>query len=141
MQAATAAGAKYWQVHWELNTKKAERRLLRIIHQHKLLRMKLDEDGISVNRDLMAKLQNRKWLTSLFGDEREQGEVFQDLKNSRKHAWFMNRFINVGFSSSRLPIYVGLLLFLIWSILLANTIDVPFGFSSPKWITGFGKTA
>lgn len=139
MQAAVAAGAKYWQVHWELNTKKAERQMIRTIHQHRLLRAKLDEDAISVNSSLLAKLQNRRVFVHLFEDEAGRKEVFADLVGSRRHAWFMNRFITQGFSSSRIPIYVGLLLFVVWGILLANTVDVPFGLRMPAWVTGFTR--
>lgn len=139
MQAAVAAGAKYWQVHWELNTKKAERQMIRTILQHRLLRAKLEEDEISVNSAMLAKLQNRKVFVHLFEDEGGRKEVLADLISSRRHAWFMNRFINAGFSSSRIPIYVGLLLFVVWGLLLANTLDVPFGLATPGWLTGFTK--
>lgn len=140
MQAAMAAGAKYWQVHWELNTKKAEKQMIRTIVQHKLLRAKLEADELSINSGLMAKLQNRKLFAHLFQDEGGRTDVFEGLVESRRYAWFMNRFINFGFSSSRIPIYVGLLLFLVWSVLLANTVDVPFGFKTPGWLTGFSRS-
>lgn len=139
MQAAMAAGAKYWQVHWELNTKKAERQMIRTMVQHKLLRAKLESDELLIDPTTLAKLQNRKILAHLFQDERDRKDVFEDLVGSRKRAWFMNRFISFGFSSSRIPIYVGLLLFVIWTVLLCNTIDIPFGFKTPVWLTGFSK--
>lgn len=122
LQACMAAGAKYWQVHWEINTQRSEQAMTKITQYHRVLRYQLTKRGVSIDKELEAKLENRALLVHLFEEDSNDDGVRKSVKESRPYAFFTNRFIMRKFSSSRIPIYAGFFLSLIWLVLLICTI-------------------
>ncbi|PYC06334.1 hypothetical protein [Pseudomonas atacamensis] len=122
LQACMAAGAKYWQVHWEINTQRSEQAMTKITQYHRILRWQLNRHGVNIDKDLEAKLENRALLVHLFEEESNNDRVRRSVKESRPYAFFTNKFIMRKFSSSRIPIYAGFFLAMIWFVLLICTV-------------------
>ena len=122
LQACMAAGAKYWQVHWEINTQRSEQAMTKITQYHRVLRGQLTKRNIVLDKELEAKLENRALLVHLFQEDTNKVRIKKSIVESRPHAFLMNEFIMRKFSSSRIPIYAGLFLSIIWFFLLACTV-------------------
>lgn len=111
-QVGMASGAKFWQEYWEEALKKIESRLLLHIH-------KTDDS------------RNEIW--SLFHD---RGVIYDEIVNRRLHS-HRKSFMSISswlvmkrFSVSRIPIYVGLSLALVWGGLVIMSLDITLtGFS------------
>ncbi|WP_134163435.1 hypothetical protein [Pseudomonas citronellolis] len=138
LQACMAAGAKYWQVHWEINTQRSEQAMIKVAQYHRILRGQLRKRKIDLDKDLASRIENRALLANLFV-ENSNGELIREsLKGSRPNAIFLNWFIMRRFSSSRIPIYTGLFLAVVWLMLLFSTMRFEgLEFSVPKWVVGF----
>jgi hypothetical protein len=122
LQACMAAGAKYWQVHWEINTQRSEQAMTKITQYHRILRWQLTKRGISLDKELEAKLENRALLVHLFEEDSNNDRIQKSVESSRPYAYFTNKFIMRKFSSSRIPIYAGFFLSVIWLALLVCTV-------------------
>lgn len=107
-QVGMASGAKFWQEYWEEALKKIEGRLLLHIHH--------TDDS-------------RREIWSLFHD---RTAIYDEIVNRRLHS-HRNSFMSISswlvmkrFSVSRIPIYVGLSLSVIWAIMVLLAIDIDF---------------
>jgi hypothetical protein len=137
LQAGMACGAKYWQVHWEVNTVNAEKSMTRMIKIHGKIRNKIATDGVLIDPLLLSRLQHRQFLIHLFQDDYNTESIKASLGGSRIKRRFINGLIMRRFSSSRIPIYAGIFLSLIWAVLLVNTTNLSWGVSMPTFISGF----
>lgn len=107
-QVGMASGAKFWQEYWEEALKKIEGRLLLHIHR-------TDE--------------SRREIWSLFHD---RTAIYNEIVNRRLHS-HNKSFISITswlvakrFSVSRIPIYVGLSLSIIWAVMVFMAVDIDF---------------
>lgn len=105
-QVGMASGAKFWQEYWEEALKKIEGRLLLHIHHS-------DE--------------SRREVWSLFHDKTA---IYDEVVNRRLKS-HSKSFISITswlvakrFSVSRIPIYVGLSLSIIWAVMVFMTVDI-----------------
>ncbi|MEP9320449.1 hypothetical protein ABKS89_25110 [Pseudomonas sp. LABIM340] len=125
-QAGMAAGAKYWQVHWELSTKLSESWVTQMYKVHSRLGHAIKEGDVEVDPLVMSKIERRRVLVHLFQDDSRSRE---EIKKELGRNWVKRRFVNYlimrRFSASRIPIYVGMLLALAWFLLLVCTIKIP----------------
>ncbi|WP_370683042.1 hypothetical protein AB9V60_13610 [Pseudomonas syringae pv. atrofaciens] len=137
LQAGMACGAKYWQVHWEVNTSTAESAMTRMLKIHGQIREKIKTDGITIDPLVLSKLQHRQVLIHLFHGDYNDQAIKASLGGGFLKRRLINSLIMCRFSSSRIPIYVGLVLSAVWGVLLVNTIDVPWGVPRLDFISGF----
>lgn len=114
-QTKIAAGAKYWQEHWEAELRDSEIRLLTILKQ----RPEIDP-------------------VKLFSRKREdiRGAVKNRLELGGT-GFVMRYLILQKFSVSKVPIQLGIALMAIWLILLICTVNFGWSISVPVFITGF----
>ncbi|MDT3335682.1 hypothetical protein Q4Q49_10265 [Shewanella sp. SP1S1-7] len=107
-QTGMASGAKFWQEYWEEALKNIEKELLTHIHR-------TDE--------------SRRATWSLFHD---RTAIYNGMVNKRLHSHnksFMSItswLVAKRFSVSRIPIYVGLSLSVIWAVMVFMAIDIDF---------------
>jgi hypothetical protein len=111
-QTGMASGAKFWQEYWEEALKKIEARLL--VH-------------------IGSKDSSRNEIWSLFHDREA---IYSEVVNRRMHAHKNSFFsptswlVMKRFSVSRIPIYVGISLSLVWLCMIIASIDITLtGFS------------
>lgn len=116
-QTKIAAGAKYWQEHWEAELRESEIRLLDILKQER------DRDPVR--------------LFSQDADE-IRAAVRKRLENGGT-GFFMRMLILEKFSVSKVPIQLGVSLTVVWAILLICAVNFGFCISVPDFITGFKK--
>jgi hypothetical protein len=138
LQAGMAAGAKYWQEHWELNTTISENAMVELLKRHRVLRYITSRQKISIDKGIENRLLSRQAFVTLFGEDSNKNEILANLKNSRPKAVILNRLIMMKFSTSRIPIYVGLVLAAGWLTLLICTFRIPgLDWHIMESITGF----
>lgn len=116
-QTKIAAGAKYWQEHWEAELRQSELRLLDIL--------KLERDREPVR---------------LFSQE--QSEIRKAVRNRLEQGGtglFMRSLILEKFSVSKVPIQLGVSLTAVWLTLLICTVNFGDCISVPSFITGFKR--
>ncbi|MBA1209447.1 RipA family octameric membrane protein [Pseudomonas fulva] len=137
-QAGMAAGAKYWQEHWEINCKKSEDFMVDLLQKHRVYRYLNDKLDIAMPPEIDEKLLRRKGLVHLFQDNSNKDDIKNSVWGGRPWAPVTNFMILRRFSSSRIPIYVGLALAIAWGVLLISTFRLD-GFDWHVWenITGF----
>lgn len=137
-QAGMAAGAKYWQEHWEINCKKSEGFMVELLQKHRVYRYLNDKLDIQMPPAIDEKLLRRKGLVHLFQDNSNKEDIKKSVWAGRPWAPLTNLLILCRFSSSRIPIYVGMALAFAWGILLISTFRLE-GFDWHVWenITGF----
>lgn len=116
-QTKIAAGAKYWQEHWESELYEAEKRLLEIL-------------GKSIERDPIP-------LFTKKGSEIRK--AVRDRLEERSNGFIVHALILRKFSVSRVPIQLGIALMVVWSVLLACTVNFGWCISVPDFITGFKR--
>lgn len=137
-QAGMAAGAKYWQEHWEINCKKSEESMVELLKRHRVYRYMNDKFDINLSPEVDQKLLRRKVLIHLFQDNSNKDDIKKSVWRGRPWAPVANLMILARFSSSRLPIYVGLVLALGWGILFVSTFRVEaLDWHVPENISGF----
>lgn len=119
LQVGMASGAKYWQEYWEAALQKNEKLLL-----SRLMRPSVD----------------RSILIHLFHDDEAvyDKEVGGRLKNHGSLG-ITYRLVMARFSVSRIPIYVGIALSIVWVLLLFAVMREYPPFGVPSFITGFSK--
>ncbi|UBM27046.1 hypothetical protein K8374_08820 [Pseudomonas sp. p1(2021b)] len=142
LQAGMACGAKYWQAHWEVNTRHAELELVNMLKAHGKLSNKIAESELSVDPVVQSRLKRREWLIHLFKEEYNKDEIRRSLGTHRFKRKLINKMIMRQYSASRIPIYVGLFLAFFWFVLLVCTLrfdaldfkvlDVIVGFQAKK---------
>jgi len=138
LQAGMAAGAKYWQVHWELNTQKSEQVMMKVWTVHDRLQQKIDDNNVEIDSHLYSQLESRKLLIHLFQEDYNREAIQESIQGGRVKRRFVNWLIMKRFSASRIPIYVGICLSLVWFVLLICTIRIPgIDWNVLSWITGF----
>lgn len=116
-QTKIAAGAKYWQEHWESELVDAEKRLLEVL-------------GENINRDpVLLFTKNQKDIRAAVRDRIEE----------RSSGFLVHALIMRKFSVSRVPIQLGITLMFIWGVLLACTVNFGGCLSVPDFITGFKR--
>ncbi|MCH7420029.1 hypothetical protein [Pseudomonas mosselii] len=137
-QAGMAAGAKYWQEHWEINTRSAEREMTLWLMAHRIIRNQINKRSLSVSDDLINRLEVRRTVVHLFEDNKNRDRIRDNLKMSRPWAPIMNFIIMRRFSASRIPVYVGGGFALVWLVLLLCTFRIDgVAIKVPDGITGF----
>ncbi|MEJ8320455.1 RipA family octameric membrane protein [Pseudomonas oryzihabitans] len=115
-QMQIAAGAKYWQEHWEHELKAAEERLLDLLNIGPRVPVKLFSKGAKeIRENVSARLTeaNCNLLIKLL---------------------ILNKY-----SVSRVPIKLGIALMAVWFVLLLCTLNLSFFWSFPDLILGFRK--
>ncbi len=119
LQVGMASGAKYWQEYWEAALQKSEKLLL---------------------SRLMEPSEDRNILVHLFHDDEAvyDKEVGGRLKNHGALG-ITYRLVMARFSVSRIPIYVGIALSIVWLFLLLAVMREYPPFGVPSFITGFSK--
>lgn len=122
LQAGMAAGAKYWQSHWEINTKNAEEEMTGMLKVHGRISEKIAETNVEIDPVLRSKLQRRKMLVHLFKDDYNLEEIRTSLGGGFIKRRAINRFIMWRCSASRIPIYAGFSLAFAWFVLLLCTV-------------------
>ena len=116
-QTSMASGAKFWQEYWEYALHETEARLLS--------ELKL--------------VPNREQLLSFFHDEMDvyKSRVKKRMNSHSCSCGLVNKLIMAKFSVSKIPIYVGISLSIIWFLLLLCTIRGYAPLSIPSFIVGF----
>lgn len=138
LQAGMAAGAKYWQVHWELNTQKSEQVMMKVWTVHERLQKQIDDNDVEIDSHLYSQLESRKLLIHLFQEDYNREGIRSSIQEGRMKRRFVNWLIMRRFSASRIPIYAGLFLSFVWFILLICTVRIPgVDWNVLSWITGF----
>lgn len=138
LQAGMAAGAKYWQVHWELKTQKAEQVMMKVWTVHERLQAQIEDCNVVIDSNLYSQLESRNLLIHLFEEDSNQHGIRENIQKGRVKRRFVNWLIMKRFSASRIPIYAGLCLSLIWFVLLMCTIRISgLDFNVFDWIVGF----
>ncbi|MGF6595162.1 hypothetical protein [Pseudomonas sp. 2835] len=142
LQAGMASGAKYWQAHWEVNTRQAEVELVNMIKAHGKLNNKISDSELSVDPVVQSRLKRRDLLVHLFKENYNKDEIKKSLGAHPFKRRIINKIIMQQFSASRIPIYVGLFLAFFWFVLLICTLrfealdfkvfDVIVGFQAKK---------
>lgn len=122
LQAGMAAGAKYWQEHWELNSRRSEDAMVKLLQRHRVYRYLNDRFNIEIDEDVDRRLEGRHALVHLFQDDSNHDLIEQSVTSGRPHALVANWMIMRRFSASRIPIYVGLTLAVGWFVLLISTL-------------------
>lgn len=119
LQVGMASGAKYWQEYWEAALQKSEKLLL---------------------SHLMKPSEDRRIFVHLFHDDEAtyDKEVSSRLKNHGALG-ITYGLVMARFSVSRIPIYVGIALSIVWLFLLLATMREYSPFGVPSFITGFSK--
>lgn len=105
-QIGMASGAKFWQEYWEEALKEVEKKLL---------------------FQLCGPAAQRGYLLALFHDDTDVYEKIVKSRLSRGKNSFMSPsgwLVMKKFSVSRIPIYVGLTLALVWLIFLISMLDI-----------------
>lgn len=126
LQAGMAAGAKYWQEHWELNSRMSEDAMLKLLQKHRVYRYLNERLNIEIEPALDQKLLQRQSLIKLFEDDSNAERIKESVVSGRPHARLANWMILKRFSASRIPIYVGLVLAIGWFVLLLFTFRFDF---------------
>lgn len=125
LQAGMAAGAKYWQVHWEINTQKSEQVMMKVWTVHDRLHDTIEKNKVEIDPALFSQLESRRLLIHLFEEDYNRDLIEKSLKQGRIKRKVVNHLIMQRFSASRIPIYVGICLAIIWFALLVCTIRIP----------------
>ena len=125
LQAGMAAGAKYWQVHWEINTQKSEQVMMKVWTVHERLQKEIDDNKVEIDSHLYSQLESRNFLIHLFQEGYNQGAIRDSIHEGRVKRRFVNWLIMKRFSASRIPIYAGLCLSGVWFTLLVCTVRIP----------------
>jgi len=105
-QVGMASGAKFWQEYWEEALKEVERKLLIM---------------------LCGKQGQRGLLLELFHDDKETYRriVSRRLSNHKNSFFSLSSWLIMKqFSVSRIPMYVGLTLALIWAVMVFAVVDI-----------------
>lgn len=122
LQAGMASGAKYWQAHWEVNTRLAEVELVNMLKAHGKLSNKISESELVVDPVVQSRLKRREWLIHLFKEDYNKDEIKKSLGSHWIKRRLINKIIMQHYSASRIPIYVGLCLAFFWFVLLVCTL-------------------
>lgn len=140
-QAAMAAGAKYWQEHWEVSTREAEIEMTLWLMAHRLLRTQVSKRKFKIRGDLLDRLEMRRTVVHLFEDNKNREKISKTLRKSRPWAKIMNIIIMMRFSASRIPVYVGLAFAVAWFVLFLCTFRIEgVEYRVPSEVTGFPIT-
>jgi len=116
-QTQIAAGAKYWQEHWEYELKEAEIRLLGLLP-----------------------VSEERTAVKLFSKSREQ--IKNDVQSRLEvgtESLIIRALILKKYSVSKVPIKLGLSLMGIWTVLLLCTVNFGWCITVPDFITGFKR--
>ncbi len=117
-QTRVASGAKFWQEYWESSLSEIEKRMLREISQ-------ADDD--------------RRLLLSLFHDDHDlYGKIVREKLRCKGNS-IAGRLIMGRYSVSKTPIYVGLVLSIVWFLLILCTMRGYPPLSIPDFIHGFPR--
>ena len=125
-QVAMAGGAKFWQEYWEATLGITEKILL-----NRIVRRGAD-NSLTENR--------RSMLYRLFHDDTAKyDDLVRDRLKKHDANGIILKIIMQRFSVSRIPIYVGLCLSLVWLLLILCTMRGYAPFGIPSFIVGFSK--
>ncbi|WP_095093887.1 hypothetical protein [Pseudomonas sp. Irchel 3A5] len=114
-QTQIAAGAKYWQEHWEAELRQSEIELLALL-------------GANMAREPVK----------LFSKEKKDIKAaVQERLQAGGTGVLVSKLILRKYSVSKVPIQLGVTLICIWAILLICTVNFGGGLSVPDFITGF----
>ncbi|MFK3907930.1 hypothetical protein ACI2KD_07655 [Pseudomonas monteilii] len=116
-QTQIAAGAKYWQEHWEHELKEAEVRLIALLR----------EAGERTPVELFSK------------DPKQIKADVQSRLETGAGGRMIRGLILEKFSVSRVPIKLGLSLMIVWGLLLTCTVNFGWCLPIPEFITGFKR--
>lgn len=116
-QTKIAAGAKYWQEHWEAEVRESEIRLI----------------------ELLAKIPDRTPVRLFSQEQADIRSAVQKRLEKGNTGFVMRTLILEKFSVSKVPIQLGIALMLIWATLLICTVDFGLCLSVPDFITGFKR--
>lgn len=124
-QVAMAGGAKYWQEYWEEVLSKSEQLLVKRIMRRRVDRPSDDQ---------------REIIFRLFHDDAEQYRKIVGNRLKKHDAdGFIYKIIMARYSVSRIPIYVGICLSIVWGLLILCTMRGYAPFGIPSFIVGFSK--
>ena len=138
-QIGMAGGAKYWQSRWEASTRSSEIAIvLALLRQDKLAVQTFTHDSTLLTEEERKQIQ--EW-NAQHPDRDEQiaddpnfikNVVLADIQAGRscgfrRYAdWWVQRFaIAPKWSVSRIPIWVGAMLFVFWAVIASHSIRVP----------------
>lgn len=123
-QVAMAGGAKFWQEYWEAALEKTEELLI-----HRIIRRAPD-----------THISRRTVAYRLFHDDTTAYEkIVRERLNKHNAGGTVSKIIMQRFSVSRIPIYVGVCLSLIWFLLVLCTMRGYAPLGIPSFIVGFSK--
>lgn len=138
LQAGMAAGAKYWQSHWEINTQAAEKEMIGMLRIHGQIDGHLVDNKVEIDPSVRSRLHQRMILIHLFQEDYNEDAIKRSLKGGFFKRRFINKFIMWRCSASRIPIYAGLFLGFAWFVLLICTMRFEmFDFKVFDFIVGF----
>ena len=126
-QAGMAGGAKYWQIRWEVAVKELELLLLEDLKQHPRVVQLFtsDIDHLSEKEKLRIKGINDVRATDKLNEAPGfiDGRIAEDLK--LRSSWSVPKhLIGMRFSVSKIPLYAGIVLFAIWTMLWLHTFSI-----------------
>ncbi len=126
LQAGMAAGAKYWQSHWEINTRAAEIEMVNMLKIHSHIHEGIANSNVVIDTIQMSRIKRRRLLIHLFHEDYNKKEIMGSLGGGRVKRRVVNSLIMFRCSASRIPIYAGLFLAFAWGGLLLCTMKFDF---------------
>ena len=138
LQACMAGGAKYWQIRWEVAVKKLELMLLEELKDYPKVFQLFAADMRHLTDAEQAQINNINTSPARILDplQADCGYVKGIVKEDLKGAGFFVKFaILRRFSVSKIPFWVGISLFCIWTLIWTNTFAI-FGKPIGAWVAG-----
>lgn len=139
LQIGMAGGAKYWQSRWEASTRSSEIAIvLALLKQDKLAVQTFTHDSTLLTAEEQKQIQ--EWNAQHPDHEDHitddpafiENVVLADIRAGRRRGfrryadWWVQRFaIAPKWSVSRIPIWVGAMLFVFWAAIASHSIRVP----------------
>lgn len=116
-QTKIAAGAKYWQEHWEAELRESEIRLL----------------------ELLGKNPGRAPVRLFSKESNDIRAAVRDSLKTGGTGFVISGLILRKYSVSKVPIQLGISLMAVWAVLLICTVNFEWCITVPDFITGFKK--
>lgn len=133
-QIGMAGGAKYWQIRWEVAVKDLELHLLEALKDHpRRMHQLFTADAKHLDSEGRKRLEAINQSPARRHDPLKtkkgvvQGWVEKDLDGGRHrffNRWMVHWAVKKKWSVSKIPLWVGFILFIFWAVLWANTVTI-----------------
>lgn len=153
LQIGMAGGAKYWQSRWEASTRSSEIEIvLELVRQRKLAvqtfthnislltpdeqRKIADWNAAQTDPDEMITDGSKLIQEKVMADINSKSDAETIARRARRHAdwWVRKLAIEPKWSVSRIPIWVGAVLFMFWFLIALHSLHIDgITFDFPAW--------